>query len=615
MTRPKYLPIHLGGCLAAHIETRADGGFELRSTEALGSYPERITDRLEYYAEHAPSRVFAAKREASGAWLSITYAQMLQRARALGQALAERDLSTERSIAILSGNDLEHLSLMFAAAWVGVPYTSVSTAYALLSKDYAKLRHILQTLTPGLVFAANAEAFAPALRDIVQPDAEIVVTHGQVAGRATTTFDSLLGATAGAAAQRAHDAVGPDTIVKFLFTSGSTGGPKGVINTNRMLCSNQQMIAQCLPFLTDEPPVLVDWLPWNHTFGGNHNIGITLWHGGTLYIDDGKPTPTAAAETLRNLREISPTVYFNVPKGFEDLVNAMDHDPQLRASLFRRVKMFFFAGAGLSQSVWDRLDGHAEQAIGQRIRMVTGLGMTETAPTSTFAVTDEVRSGYLGLPCPGVEVKLVAVDDKLEVRFRGPHVMPGYFRAPELTARAFDEQGYYRTGDAAKFVDPQNLQRGLFFDGRLAEDFKLATGTFVSVGPLRARVIAAGAPYVQDAVIAGINRDDVGVLFVPRIDTCRQLAQLSDGAPLAAVFDAEPVRAFFQTLVDGLFRGGTGSATRVARACVLREPPSIDVGEITDKGSINQRAVLAHRAALVAALYEATAPDVLLPRA
>lgn len=615
MTTPAlYRPARLGGCVRATILTRGDGSYELRSTEALGAYPERLTDRLEHFAREAPDRVFVARRVAGGDWRRINYAQMLQRARAVAQALAERELSVERSVAILSENDLEHLTLALGAAWAGVPYTSISPAYSLLSKDYGKLRQVLRTLTPGLVFASNAAAYAGVLRELLPADTEIVLTEGDLADRPTTRFETLLEATPGVAERRAHAAVGPDTIVKFLFTSGSTGGPKGVINTNRMLCSNLQMIGQCLQFLADEPPVLVDWLPWNHTFGGNHNIGIALFHGGTLYIDDGKPTPLGAAETARNLREISPTVYFNVPKGFEDLVNVMDHDAQLRASLFRRVQVFFFAGAGLSQAIWDRLDRHAETTIGQRVRMITGLGMTETSPTSTFAVADGVQSGHIGLPCPGVEVKLVPIDGKLEVRFRGPHVMPGYFRAPELSSRAFDADGYYRTGDAAKFVDPEDLQRGLLFDGRLAEDFKLATGTFVSVGPLRARVIAQGAPLVQDAVIAGINRDDIGVLFVPRVDQCRQLAQLPEQATLDQVFDAEVVRQFFQALVDRLFREGTGSATRVARASVLRTPPSIDLGEVTDKGSINQRAVLEHRAALVAALYAGSQPDVILPQ-
>jgi feruloyl-CoA synthase len=410
----------------------------------------------------------------------------------------------------------------------------------------------------------------------------------------------------------AHAQVGCDTIAKFLFTSGSTKAPKGVINTHRKLCANQQMLRQCLGFLADEPPVLVDWLPWNHTFGGNHNIGIALYNGGTLYIDDGKPTPKGIAITLRNLREISPTVYFNVPRGFEEIAFAMDRDTVLRDSLFRRCKAFMFAGAGLSQAVWDKLDAHGQAALGERVRIVTSLGMTETAPACTFAVGTDVRSGHIGLPMPGVEVKLVqdaSSGEKTEIRFKGPNVMPGYWRAAEQTREAFDDEGFYRTGDAARPIDPADINRGLMFDGRIAEDFKLSTGTFVSVGPLRATIILAGDPCVQDAVITGLNRDDVGALLFPRADACRKLAGLADDEPLPAVLHHAAVRGFFQALADRLWREATGSASRVARLHVLAEPPSIDKGEVTDKGSINQRAVLAQRDALVQALYEGRESD------
>jgi len=376
-----------------------------------------------------------------------------------------------------------------------------------------------------------------------------------------------------------------------------------------MLCANQQMIRQTLSFLAEEPPVLVDWLPWNHTFGGSHNVGIALVNGGTLYIDEGRPTAQGIGETLRNLREIAPTVYFNVPKGFEEIAAAMENDDRLRNMLYSRVKAFFFSGAGLSQTVWDQLDRLGERTVGERICMFTGLGMTETAPSCTFAVGTAVRSGHVGLPCPGVEVKLVPAAEKLEIRFRGPNVMPGYWRAPEQSAEVFDDEGYYCTGDAVLMIDPANPNAGLKFDGRLAEDFKLSTGTFVSVGPLRARVISDGAPYVQDVVVTGLNRDDVGILIFARLDECRRLAGVAVSTGTAAdVLNAPAVRAFFQALVDRQWQAGTGSANRVARAHVLVDPPSIDQGEITDKGSINQRAVLKNRAALVDALYvDATA--------
>jgi feruloyl-CoA synthase len=492
----------------------------------------------------------------------------------------------------------------------------VSTAYSLVSQDHGKLRHILATTTPGVVYASGPE-YARAIAATVPADTPVVLGHGEFPGRVTRSFQSLLATAPGPEVDAAHAATGPDTIAKFLFTSGSTKSPKGVITTHRMMCANLQMLRQCFRFVADEPPVLVDWLPWNHVFGGSHNVGLVLYNGGTLHIDDGKPTPAGIAETLRNLREISPTIYFNVPKGLEEIAAAMDSDAQLRDSLYARCRVMMFAGAALSQAVWDRLHAHAEAATGARVRILTGLGMTETAPSCTFAVGTDVASGHIGLPLPGVEVKLVrdaTTGGKTEIRFRGPNVMPGYWRAPEATRDAFDDEGYYRTGDAVRWIDPADPQRGLFFDGRTAEDFKLSTGTFVSVGPLRAKIIAAGEPCVQDAVITGLNRDEVGALIVPRADELRRLSGLPPEASMADVLAAAPVRDFFQALADRLWRDATGSASRVALLHVLQEPLAIDHGEVTDKGSVNQLAVLARRAALVEALHDGRDPQAIVPR-
>ncbi len=619
---PKYRHADVGGCVDATLETRADGCQILRSTEALRWFPDRLTDAVEQWAAEAPERTLVAKRDPrapwNGDWRRVSYAEFLQRIQAVGQALVERGLSAERPLAILSDNDIEYLTLAFGAMWVGVPYVPISSAYSLISQDYGKLRHIADTVTPGMVFASSP-AYAKAIEAVFGLDVPVVLTDGRPApevlpGREVLSIEQVLATVPGEAAAAAHAQVGPDTIAKFLFTSGSTKAPKGVINTNRMICANQQMIHQCLNFLAAEPPVLVDWLPWNHTFGGNHNVGIVVYNGGTLYIDGGKPTPKGMAETLRNLREISPTVYFNVPKGFEEIATAMDTDPVLRKSLFAKVKAFMFAGAGLSQAVWDKLEAHAEAEVGERIRIITGLGMTETAPSCTFAVGTDVKSGWIGLPVPGVEVKLVPDQSgdpfaKTEVRFRGPNVMPGYWRAPEQTNDAFDEEGFYKTGDAVKFVDPAHPARGLIFDGRTAEDFKLSTGTFVSVGPLRAKIVAAGEPCIQDAVVTGLNRDEIGLLVFPRVDEVRKLAGVHAGVPFPDVLHQPKVRAFFQGVADQLWASGTGSANRPARMHVLAEPPAIDKGEVTDKGSINQRAVLAARAALVEALYEGGESD------
>ena len=611
---PKYRDVPLGGSLSANFATAADGSTLVTSTEALQPYPLRLTDRLLHWAAASPDHTLAAKRHQGGDWRRISYAQAVHSARCIAQALIDLKLSVDRPVAILSDNDLEQLLLGLGAMLAGVPFAPISAAYSTLSQDHGKLKHILGVLTPGLVFASSASAFGKAITATVPADVSVVLTSGSIEGRKTLSFDDLLATAPTAQVDAAHAKVGPDSIAKFLFTSGSTKLPKGVINTQRMLCSNQQMILQCFPSLGQERPVLIDWLVWNHTFGGNHNVGLTLYNGGTLYIDEGKPVPALIGETLRNLREIAPTVYFNVPKGFEEIANALETDAALRERFFSRVKMLFFAGAGLSQPVWDKLDRMAELACGERIRMLTGLGMTETAPFAICANGPVVKSGYIGLPAPGMELRLTPVDGKLEVRYRGPNVTPGYWRAPEQTKESFDADGYYGSGDALKYIDAAHPQLGFAFDGRIAEDFKLATGTFVSVGPLRAKVIAAGSPCVQDAVVAGINRNQIGLLIFPRLDACRELAGTGPNTPTLDVLAAPPVRAFFQKLADTLFSGGTGSATRVARVIVLGEPPSIDRGEITDKGSINQRAVLTHREALVEHLYAGADDSVILPR-
>ena len=608
----KYRHLPLGGSLAAHFDRRADGTTIVTSAEPLGEHPQRLTDRLLHWAEVSPGHTLAAKRHHGGDWRRISYAEAVDSAKRIAQVFLDMGLSAQRPVAILSENDLEHLLIGLGAMMAGVPFAPISPAYSTVSQDFGKLRHILGVLTPGLVFASSASGYARAIDATVDGDTPAVLAHGELESRPSLRFEQLLAKPATAAVDAAHAQVGPDTIAKFLFTSGSTKLPKGVINTQRMLCANQQQILQCFPGLGQVRPVLVDWLPWNHTFGGNHNVGLTIYNGGTLYIDDGKPTPALIGETLRNLREIAPTVYFNVPKGFEEIANAMEDDAPLRDSLFSRVNMFFFAGAGLSQPVWDKLDRIAEQTCGERIRMLTGLGMTETAPFAMCANAEEVKSGHIGLPAPGMELKLVPAGDKTEVRYRGPNVTPGFWRAPQQNAESFDAEGFYCSGDAVKPIDPANPGRGFLFDGRTAEDFKLSTGTFVSVGPLRARVIAAGDPCVQDVVVAGINRDELGLLIFPRLDACRAYAGLGPNAPVLDVLHAPAVQGFFQRLVDSQWAAGTGSATRVARALVLAEPPSIDRGEVTDKGSINQRAVLTHRDALVEHLY-AGGDGVLLP--
>ncbi len=605
--------VHLGP-VGVEIDRRADGTMLVRSPHPLAPYPQRITDRLEYWALRAPGRVFMARRQDGGDWRKLTYGATLQMTRKLAAALIKRGVSAERPLLILSGNDLEHALLNMACFYAGIPYAPVSPSYSLLSTDHGKLRHIVELLTPGLVFAENGEAYASAIGHTIAPDVEIAVTCNPVPGRGSTLFADLLATPVGPEVDAANAAVGPDTIAKFLFTSGSTGMPKGVINTNRMICSNQTMIAATFPFFREEPPVIVDWLPWNHTFGGNHNIGIVLFNGGSYYIDDGKPTPNGIAETVRNLREVAPTVYFNVPKGFEELVPYFRREPGLRDKFFSRLKMMLFAGAGMAQHVWDDLDALAMESIGERVMIMSGLGATESSPSALFCTKDMTRSGAIGLPVPGVTLKLAPVDGKLEARLKGPSITPGYWRMPDVTAAAFDEEGFYKLGDAVRFADPEQPIKGFFFDGRIAEDFKLASGTWVRVGLLRASLIATFAPLMKDVVVAGLNRDDIAVLIFPDMDACIKLVPHLANASPEEILGHEAVRAAFQAKLDEAVAKSTGSSTRVWRAKILAEPPSMDGHEITDKGSINQRAVLSRREALVEALYaEPVSPRILTP--
>ena len=547
---------------AASFDRRPNGVIYARSVRALGAYPAKITERLEHWAVHSGARTFLAQRCEDGSWETITYAQALHRVRSIAQGLLDRDLSADRPIAILSGNSIDHALLALAAMYTGMPY--------------APLRYLPQSLRPSLILASGA-GNNHALQNIDTGDADVIESCAALATSDSTT-----------AVDDAHESVGPDTVAKILFTSGSTGQPKGVINTQRMLCSNQEMIRSVLGFLADEPPVLCDWLPWNHTYGGNHNFGIVLYNGGTLYIDDGKPTASSFPTTLANLSEVATTAYFNVPRGYEMLVPALRTDPGLRETFFSGLRIFFSAGAEMKQQVWDDLRQISSETCGEEIPIVTGFGATESAPAALLTGGIGASASGIGLPVPGMELKLVPVDEKLELRFRGPNVTPGFWRNDELTRSSFDEEGYYRTGDAVTFADPNDPQKGFRFECRIAENFKLSTGTWVSAAFLRARFLVHFGAAVRDVIIAGSGRDYVAAL----------------------VFLHQTIsRLELQRLLDEFASQSTGSSTRVTRILIVEEAPNVNAREITDKGTIDMKVVLASRAALVEELYAPACSD------
>ena len=574
MSRP-VRPVRLGPREIA-VEHGAGGVLRLRSTAELGRYPEKMTERLDHWAATAPDRVFLAQRDGGGSWQKYTYAEVRDGARRVAQSLLNRKLSAERPVAVLSGNDIEHALIMLGAMYAGVPYAPVSPAYSLFSGDFAKLKSIIDLLTPGLVYASMEGAFGRAIDAAVPPGAEVVFKE---------SFHLLEQKKAGAAVDEAHSRVTADTVVKFLFTSGSTGTPKAVINTQRMWCSNQQMIRTMLAYFQDEPPLIVDWAPWHHTAAGNHDFGLVLFNGGTYYIDEGKPVGGAIDATVRNLREISPTWYFTVPKGYEMLLPHLRRDNALRANFFQKLKVLWFAGAGLSQHAFDEMKQLAFDTCGEEIQFLTGLGSTETAPYALGRTWPSADASNMGLPPPGVELKLVPFENKYEARLKGPSITPGYWRQPELTAAAFDEEGYYRLGDAFDFDD---IRQGLIYRGRISEDFKLATGTWVHVGTLRTRFIEHFAPLVRDVVIAGEGRNELAALIFPNVEALQRQQKPRDR---------------FRQLLASFEQEAAGSSTRIVRAAVLEEPPSLDAGEITDKGTVNQKAVLARRRKLLDELY------------
>ncbi len=588
-------------------DRRPDGSIWLKSTTPLQRSARCVGDWLEHWARQTPDRIFLGERSSADApWTTVTYKDALRQVRSAAAWILAQGLSAARPLVVLSDNSIDHALLALAAMHVGVPVAAISPAYSLVSRDFDKLKSMIALLEPGAIYVAGLKSFAAALAAI-EPLHGATIVSGDAEDSDAISFRSVAASPETEEVAKAFAAVGPDTIAKFLFTSGSTGTPKAVINTQRMLTSSQQAKAQTWSFLNSarDDLVILDWLPWSHTFGANHNFNLVLRNGGTLYIDGGKPAPGLFATSLANLRSVMPTVYFNVPRGFDMLIAALRGDDELRRRFFSEVKFAFYAGAALPQNLWDAMEDLSIETVGRALPMVSAWGSTETSPLATDCHFQAKRSGNIGVPIPGTELKLVPSGDKLEVRVRGPNVTPGYWKAPELTAQAFDEDGFYLIGDAVTFADPEHPEKGLFFDGRVAEDFKLNSGTWVSVGTLRVAGIAALAPLAQDIVVCGHGGDHVRFLVFPNIAACRAHAGLPDSASVGEVIGHEKVRG---AIAHGLGRlktqSGGGSSAHATHALLLAEPPSVDGGEITDKGYINQRAVLTRRASAVKILED-----------
>lgn len=573
-----------------------------KNEQLLANFPTKITDKLVHWANTKPDHTFIGRRNPTTRdWHKLSYAETLEKVKSIAQYLLNLEFTSDETIVILSENSLEHALLALASVHIGITYTSISPPYSLVSDDFGKLSHCLELMTPKVIFAQSGKVYQKAieLSKILFLEATIITVDGENG----IYFQEMLNTKATADVDAAAAKVNADTIAKVLFTSGSTGLPKGVMNHQGMWCANLQQITQVLPFMQQQSPVFIDWLPWNHTFGSNHNFGLALYNGGTILIDDGKPTPKGIEETVQNLREISPTAYFNVPKGFEMLIPYLEKEPVLRENFFKNLNILFYAGASLAQPVWNRLEELAVETIGVKIPIITGLGCTESGPSAMFANWGGAFSGLLGVPVAGMDVKLVPNGDKLEARYKAPNVTKGYWRNDEDTKKAFDEDGYYKTGDAVKFLDENNPDKGLVFDGRIAEDFKLSTGTWVNVGVLKAKVISKGSPIIQDVVLAGLDKEYIGAILFLNADACRELANLGSEISNEEAYLNVAVETFLNDWLAEFNITSNGSSTKIKKYVIAIEAPSIDLGEITDKGSLNQRAVLKHRTHLVNEMY------------
>jgi len=575
----------------------------MRSVEPLGDYDNRVGDWLDRWAREAPDRIFIIEQTPTGE-RSISYREARETMLLLAEGLLGYGLGPERPLAILAANGVEHALIMLAALYVGIPIAPIAPAYALQSSDYAKLGHAFRLLTPGMVVVDDGGLYRKPIEHALQIDSPLIALRNPTASANMRELASLKGdGSHREEVRKAAARVGRETIAKFLFTSGSTGMPKAVINTHGMICANSQMKRQVAPCLVEEPPVMVDWAPWNHTAGSNSNFSIILHNGGTLYIDPGRPTPALFGASLELLRRISPTIYFNVPRGYELLIPHLEADRAFRQRFFQRLKFLWYAAASMQPATWFDLERLAVETVGHRILTVSGLGMTETAPIALFGNAKATGPGVVGIPVAGVELKLIPDDNSFEVRYRGPNVTPGYWRDPAATAAAFDEEGFLRSGDLLSFIDPERPQAGLRFDGRMNEVFKLDSGTKVSAGKLRLDALDVLRPLATEVVVAGADRKDVRILIFPDWQICAAAAGLEGAVEPAQIASNPAVRAMFYERVAKLYAAGTGSSNRIVAALLVEAPPSSAAGELTEKGTVNSRALQRNRPELLDALF------------
>ncbi len=581
----------------------AHGNFHYTLQEPLrDDFPLFILDKLNHWSKNSPTTPFLARRN-QGFWEFLSYAKTEELVLRIASYFNQEGIHSNEGIAILSDNSFEHALVALASMYLGIPYSPVSPPYSLYSEDFNKLAHCLSIMRPKIIFVQNNRDYAKAIAFSREkfPEAKII----SVEGEEDISWNTLIQTAKNPQIFTVHENLNPDAPAKILFTSGSTGNPKGVINSHRMWMTSLTQISQALAFMYDKKPIFLDWLPWNHTFGGNQNFGLTLYHGGTIYLDQGKPTEKLFGFTLENLKTVSPTAYFNVPKGFELLVNALEENEELCESFFKNLEILFYAGASLAQPIWDGLERLAMRTIGKKITMVTGLGCTEAGPSALFANLPGAFSGFLGVPVAGLDIKLVETDGKLEARYKGPNITQGYYNEPSLTQKSFDEEGYYFSGDAVKFLDRNHPDKGLVFDGRIAEAFKLSSGTWVNTGILKAKLQSIGSPFIQDAVLTGLDKDFIGAILFLSEENCRKYFQVSQTVDREELFNKNELIPILEGIFEKFNQDAKGSSNRIEAYRIAIDPPSIDKGEITDKGSINQRKVLENRSDLVNDIYQA----------